>query len=81
MIQASIRTFATLSWALGSLGVKYRPGEAKKDDSAFKRLNLVTKVVVSEAQEDFHFRLLSNRRLLKLVSSVHVASNPSVLRI
>lgn len=65
-IQTNVRSFATLSWALGSLGVKYKPGEAKKDESAFKRLNLVSTLLVSEADDDF--RLLSNRRLFKLVS-------------
>jgi hypothetical protein len=62
----NVRSFATLSWALGSLGVKYRPDEDKKDPLAFKKLHLVTPLIVSE--DDGDFRKLSTRRLLKLVS-------------
>jgi hypothetical protein len=67
-IQTNVRSLATLSWALGSLGVKYRPDEAKKDPSAFKKLHLVSPLVVSE--DDGDFRKLSSRRLFKLVRSM-----------
>jgi hypothetical protein len=64
----NVRSFATLSWALGALGVKYRPNEYNKDPSAFKKLHLVSPLVVSE--DDGDFRKLSSRRLFKLVSSL-----------